>query len=348
MLLVTLVVIGHSWTMLPSGPLSDHTYSFLYAWHMPAFVMISGYLSRSMTWSRARITYAVRTLVVPYLAVECLLGLFRTYVGHEQLEDFVLHPHWPLWFLVALFLWRMTTPLVRMLPRPAAIGLAVTASVLIGWSTWEIFDVARVFGFLPFFVIGLAARPEQLELLRGRAVQVLAVVTMGGVWWATAHINTWARADWLYYNLPYAEFGDSGWTAIPTRLAVLGLGLVGGLAFLALVPRRGGWFTVMGAQSLVVYLFHGFFLKEARYLGYPAWLDGHPNLGWFTTSIAAGLLALALASPWVSRVLGWIADPFGRAKVGIDEAIGLAAVAQTPEDDVRRQLVGAGGVAARR
>ncbi|GAB2983424.1 acyltransferase family protein [Nocardioides montaniterrae] len=352
LILVTLVVIGHSWTMLPSSTLGDHVYSFLYAWHMPAFVMISGYLSRSMTWTRAKVLSAVRTLLVPYAVLECLLGLFRTYVGHESLDIELLHPSWPMWFLVALFLWRMAAPALLRMPRPAAIGLAVAASVLIGWSTWEIVDVARVCGFAPFFVVGLVARPAHLELLRSRFAPAIGLIGMVGVWWATGPIDQWARSDWLFYNLTYADFGTQGWEAVPTRLAVIALGLGGALAFLTLVPRRRGVITAMGAQSMVVYLFHGFFVKEARYLGLPDWLGGHPVLGWFALTVGFGAVGLLLASAPVARVLGWFADPFGRAKRELDRSVDLAVAAAQPvtylagtPDEVR---IGAGEMATSR
>ena len=54
MALVVLVVIGHSWTLLPlfaddagSTEVLRWTYHFLYAWHIPAFVIVTGYLSKS-------------------------------------------------------------------------------------------------------------------------------------------------------------------------------------------------------------------------------------------------------------------------------------------------------------
>jgi len=224
----------------------------------------------------------------------------------------------------------MLTPVFRAMPRPVAIGVAVAVSVLIGWSSWQIFDVARMLGFLPFFVVGLCASKRALELLRTRVAKVAAVATMGLTWWATGNIDVWARADWLYYNSTYAELDVHGWTAVPTRLAVLALGLASGLAFLALVPRRGaGWFTVMGSQTLIVYLFHGFFIESALYLGAAAPVQAHPLAAWFVMTGACVLVALALASPWVSGVLGWVADPVTRMKGRFEHTLDLASAADS-------------------
>jgi peptidoglycan/LPS O-acetylase OafA/YrhL len=53
MLLVTLVVVGHSWSLLAESFSTTWAYNFLYLWHVPAFVMVTGYLSRSFTSAAA-------------------------------------------------------------------------------------------------------------------------------------------------------------------------------------------------------------------------------------------------------------------------------------------------------
>ena len=66
---------------------TDHLYDFLYAWHVPAFVFVTGYLSRTFVYSKVRLWQLVRTVVVPYVLFECALALFRVYVGGEELEE---------------------------------------------------------------------------------------------------------------------------------------------------------------------------------------------------------------------------------------------------------------------
>ena len=110
MLLVTLVVVGHSWTLLPDVSTSSPVYIFLYSFHVPAFVLVTGYLSRSFTFTRRNLHKLVTTVVVPYLVFETLLALFRTVVGHENFGVLYLSPHWPMWYLTVLFLWRLATP----------------------------------------------------------------------------------------------------------------------------------------------------------------------------------------------------------------------------------------------
>lgn len=313
MALVLLVVVGHAWTLLPGTAFNDTAYDALYAWHVPAFVFATGYLSRSFRWERARMSQLVRTVVVPYVIFETLLALFRIYVGGETLEDLFVDPHWPMWYLAALFFWRLVTPVFTRLPGAVAIGLAVAISLLAGLYATDTFDMARVLGLLPFFVVGLAATPERLELLRSGSMKawaagVLAAIAVLSIW-----TDTWATTESLYYRAHYDELPGGDLQSIATRAVLLAVGIIGAWAFLALVPRMSGWFSRMGAWTLVVYLFHGFAIKAAEYAGYMGWAADHPVFSFLLTTALAGLLALFLARESVASRLNRVVDPVGFA-----------------------------------
>jgi fucose 4-O-acetylase-like acetyltransferase len=324
MALVLLVVVGHSWTLLPHNGLDDHLYDFLYAWHVPAFVFVTGYLSRSFTWAPGRMWQLVRTVVVPYVVFEGALALFRIYVGGERLEDLFRDPHWPMWYLSALFFWRLLTPVFIRMPAAVAIAVAVATSLVAGLYAGDTLDLARVLGLLPFFVLGLTATRDRLERLRAPWVRNAALL----VFLAIAVVTTWtdqlAQTEWLYYRSQYGELDVGDGRALLTRGVLLVIGTLGAWSFLALLPRMSGWFTRMGAATLVVYLFHGFFIKSAAYAGYMGWADDHAAISLFVTTVAAAGLALLLAWPPVARVLTHVVDPFGTAEKHVREAVRLA------------------------
>jgi fucose 4-O-acetylase-like acetyltransferase len=323
MALVLLVVVGHSWTLLPHTVLNDHLYDFLYAWHVPAFVFVTGYLSRRFTWAPRRLWQLVSTVAVPYVIFECALALFRIYVGGERLEDLFSDPHWPMWYLSALFFWRLVTPVFTRLPSAVAIGAAVAISLLAGLYAGDTLDMARILGLLPFFVLGLTATPERLERLREPWVRQAGL----GVFLVIAVVTTWtddlAQTEWFYYRSEYAELDVSDSRALATRAVLLVVGVLGACSFLALVPRLSGWFTRMGAATLVVYLFHGFAIKGAEYAGYLDWAGHHRTLSLVVTTLAAAELALLLAWRPVAGVLTHAVDPFGYAERHMRQAVDL-------------------------
>ncbi|WP_435742992.1 acyltransferase family protein [Nocardioides sp. SYSU DS0663] len=318
MALVTLVVVGHALVLLPSGDVRDHGYDFLYAWHVPAFVFVTGYLSRSFTWERHRLWQLVRTVAVPYVVFEAAIAAFRIHVGGERLEDLWADPHWPMWYLSALFFWRLLTPVFR--PMIGGVVVAVLVSLVAGLYAGDTLDLARVLGLLPFFVLGLKATPGHLELLRERWVQVCAVGVLVAIWLLTSRTDDWAATEWLYYRSRYEALDVSDGQAFLTRACLLVMGTLGAWAFLALVPRVGGWFSRMGAATLVVYLFHGFGIKAADYAGFPSWAEQHPLLA-AVLAVGGGVgLSLLLAWTPVATRLQHLVDPVGSAQTRLAHA----------------------------
>jgi fucose 4-O-acetylase-like acetyltransferase len=337
MMLVTLVVVGHSWVLLPNNAVTDHFYDFLYAWHVPAFVFVTGYLSRGFVYSKVRLWQLFRTVAVPYVLFECALALFRVYVGGEDLKNLFQDPHWPMWYLAAMFFWRLLTPIFRSMW--GGLGVAVAISLVAGLYAGNTLDMARVLGLLPFFVMGLKATPERLELLRRTPSQVAAVLVLVGIWVATTWTNAWASTEWLYYRSRYDEMGYADdLNALLTRTLVLAIGTLGAWAFFALVPRVGGWFARMGAATLVVYLFHGFVVKGAGYAGWAGWADDHAILGFGITTTGAVLLSLALAWHPVSSRLTHFVDPLGYGEKHLHHAVDLTVAKDQVQPEVQAEL----------
>jgi fucose 4-O-acetylase-like acetyltransferase len=337
MMLVTLVVIGHSWVLLPNTAAVDHTYDFLYVWHVPAFVFVTGYLSRSFVYSKVRLWQLVRTVAVPYVVFECAIALFRIYVGGEQMQDLFQDPHWPMWYLAALFFWRLLTPIFR--PMWGGLVVAVAISLVAGIYAGNTLDMARVLGLLPFFVMGLKATPERLELLRRAPAQAAAVVVFVGIWVLTTWTDSWASTEWLYYRSRYDDMGYADdMHALLTRALVLGIGTLGAWSFFALVPRVDGWFARMGAATLVVYLFHGFFVKGAGYAGWGSWADDHVAVAFVVTTLAAVLLALFLAWRPISSRLADAVDPLGYAERHVKQAVDLTVAKDQVQPEVQAEV----------
>jgi fucose 4-O-acetylase-like acetyltransferase len=309
MALVTLVVVGHSWTLLPTTTTQGWLYDFLYAWHVPAFVLVTGYLSKSFTWTSARMWSLVKTVAVPYLVFEAALAWFRYQFGGVRLQDLWTDPHWPMWYLSALFFWRLMTPVFQRLP--AKVAIAVLISLAAGLWAGDTFDMARIFGLLPFFVLGLKMHPGHWTMLRAPRARLLAVGAFVALFVLARFGHHLVDTEWLYYRSRYAILDSDPLRAATIRMVLLLVGLTGALAFFALVPKSRSWFSGLGAATLVVYLFHGFFVLGVQYAGYPDWAAAHFWTALPLTTVGAVALALVLAGPPVARRLQLAVDPIG-------------------------------------
>ncbi len=297
LILVMLVVVGHSWTLLPSDHrLDSWTYDFLYSWHIPAFVIVTGYLSRSFEWNRTRMWSLVTTVALPYVVFEGLYALYRHEVGGVDFERLWANPHWPMWYLAAMFFWRLMTPLFKNLP--GKVVLAVAISLMAGLYSSDLLDNARIFGLLPFFVLGLKMHDGHWNLLRTRRARWYGILLLLALFALARFSDNWLETEWFYYRSRYDALDPNNLRAITIRLSLLVTGLVGAFAFFAVVPRTKAWFTSLGGATLVVYLFHGFLVLSAEFAGFPGWASTHMPFAWLlTTVVALGVGVLLAWSP---------------------------------------------------
>ncbi|WEH33381.1 acyltransferase family protein [Streptomyces sp. AM 4-1-1] len=311
-LAIVLVAVAHAWEPVMDGSrITRSLYMVAYTFHMPAFVVISGYFSRTFDMTAPKVKRLVTGVAVPYIVFETVYSLFKRYAGGAPDQPISLLDPWYLtWFLIALFVWRITTPLWQALryPLPVALVIALLASV-----TPDIGDdlnLQRVLQFLPFFVLGLTLRPEHFRLVRGRAVRLWSLPVLAAAlvlaYWAAPRM----RLGWFYRSSSVQDQGASWASGLLMTLAVLGCALVLTAVFFAWVPSRPMWFTVLGAGTICGYLLHGFLVKGAVYAGVfdrYAWLAS-PG-GRIVVSAVAAMAVTLLCTPPVRRALRGVIEP---------------------------------------
>ncbi len=309
MVLVTIVVIGHMLVVSPGSRTQSWVYDFVYYFHIPAFVLVTGYLSRSFRYSRRHLLSVLTTLIVPYIIFSWLMVWWRHLAGGEALLDPIwTNPRWPMWYLIVAAMWRLVTPILKL--HWAMVPVSIGVSLLAGLTNQELFDLNRFLGFLPFFVIGLHLRPEHLALLRSARARAPALVVVALTLWLARHTDDFWSTQFLFFRADYASldatFAEGAWI----RIRLIGVAVAMTAAVLALIPQRRSFLTRMGAYSLVVYLCHGFFVRGLEYRG---WADLLPaSLPWvciaINTTVAVGI-ALFLAWRPIAERLQWVVDP---------------------------------------
>jgi fucose 4-O-acetylase-like acetyltransferase len=307
-LAILLVVIGHSLAYRMEVPAAKGLYLFIYMFHMPLFIVVTGYFSRNWTFSGGKARKVITNLGVPYLVFETAYSLYDTVVGGNGLNISLLDPYFLTWFLCALFFWRLSTPVWQQIRWPLAV--AVGFSLLSYMSDLgDTFDIHRVIGLLPFYVLGLMLRPEHFELLKRPAARLAGAFTLASGLLVAYLVMDHMTRSWLYWKDPHSELGVGNLTGTLVRLGMLVCGTVLVAAFLAIVPRHRTWFTHLGATTLYAYLLHGF---VTRLLGFTdwwdaPWLDTVPGL--IAVIIGAAAVGTFLCSKPVVRTMSWALEP---------------------------------------
>lgn len=308
-LLVVLVVIGHSW-----GPLEDRmraveaAYFILYAFHMPAFVLVCGYLSRGFIGRPDQLRKLVSGVLVPYVVFETLYAAMYTLVWGQPFEISLTQPRYLTWFLLALFFWRLTVPLWRALRYPMTVAVLLSLGAGVTDMGYDL-ALPRLLMFLPWFVLGLRLRPEHFAPLRTANARWLAVPVLlcacVASYWAAPRVN----GEWLLMQWSGEALGASTATYLLVRLALFGLAAVLMGAFLALVPRQATVYTALGAVTMYPYLLHGLLVKTVEGRGGYDVIAAGGLLAVTVLTVLAGVLAVLLSGASVRRVVRPLVEP---------------------------------------
>jgi fucose 4-O-acetylase-like acetyltransferase len=315
---ITLVVVGHAIERLTSD--SDYAYTlyiFIYAFHMPAFAMISGYFSKASPPTTRQMKKVLTDIVLPYVIMQTIWTVVQFLVeGSTSLNPTT--PHWTLWFLLALGIFRVVLPYLVLLRQPLL--WAIIASVGVGYlaNVDSTFSLSRAIGILPFFLLGWKVRQwgivdrwrlveAQTWWIRASAIAVL-VVWLGVAFLFSDTWRSFGLGSWFFYDDSYSGLGETQWWAGLVRLAIIALGILLCAAFFVLIPRRKSWMTTFGQSTMYVYLLHSFLLYPIRQSGFLK--DEHASWPYLLAMIAiAVLISIALSTPIVRRVFHWVIEP---------------------------------------
>jgi len=161
-ILISLVVIGHC-----IGPYMEQNVWLkllvigIYSFHIPMFVFLSGYFSKSANSSNYK--KLIVNLLVPYIFF-VLLWDVKEYIHSKKLIFDIVDPPFHLWYLLSLFLWKLISPLFRTIKHYFVFSVMVSLLILsaaIGQSS----ILERILSLFPFFILGtICSRSDLYEL----------------------------------------------------------------------------------------------------------------------------------------------------------------------------------------
>ncbi|WP_105035814.1 acyltransferase family protein [Cryobacterium aureum] len=323
---ITLMVIGHAiLKLIGEADVAYTLYLFIYAFHVPVFVAVSGYFAKSGPPDGRQMHRLLTDIIFPYFIFETLWTGLRWILGGKLDADKLLPDYstasWTLWFLLALLVWRIALPYLVLLRYPLTIAILISIGAGYLTNIDGTFTLARTLGLLPFFVFGWKLRQWLLT-------DTWLELSAGLIWrWRAGAIGLFALLylliglnidtlrtlqvrRFLLYDESYATFDYSEFWAGGIRLAVMVLAFALIVAFLMLIPRRTTWFTALGAATMYIYLLHTFVLYPLRESGL---LDG-PQPWWVLPGmiVLSVAISIVLSLPIVRRLARPLVEPRAR------------------------------------
>jgi fucose 4-O-acetylase-like acetyltransferase len=341
---ITLMVVGHGiLKLIHESDTAYELYLFIYAFHVPVFVAVSGYFAKSGPPGSRQLQRLLTDIVFPYVIFETIWTVLRWLLGGTFWLDYST-ASWTLWFLITLAVWRLALPYIVLLRYPLLISIVISVGAGYLTSIDSTFALSRTLGLLPFFVFGWKLRQWQVTgrwldlggrtVWRWRAGAVALFAALATV--IVLNITTLREIQirrFLLYDEAYPEFGYDQFWAGAIRLGFILLAFALVVAFLLLMPRRSTWFTSLGGATMYIYLLHSFLLYPLRETGA---LDG-PKPWWVLPGMIVLSIAIsvALSLPLVRRVFRPLVQPKARWLFRTQVATPTGTVVIPPNDPPR-------------
>lgn len=327
--LVTFVVTGH---FIASGvsriPEFAFLSNFIYSFHMPAFLFVSGYLMKRRIRER-EYGKVSKTVILPYCVSQIFIFICAALIpdgaralSAEKMTDggffSLLYPIYHLWYFIAVALGFLFCVAVNTEKRPlAALGVSAVLSIVSGfYGDAELLRLTKCLGYLPFLVLGAVIPENALMFIKNKRILKLPAILVTA---ATA-LFLWLIREKGGVTTILAMtgkfgsyFGMSAPEAALARLGFLVWGSVLSLSVMALCPRRKMFFTYIGENSVYVFVLHALIIAVMRHINY-----GSKFIYGLTEPLLQTLFVLSsfavsalLASKPVRAAFKWLADPYG-------------------------------------
>lgn len=168
-ILTALVVMGHALQAhLESGNrLLFTTYAFTQIFRIPLFIFISGFFTKDITWVKYK--KSLVSLVVMYFIFQFIYSFNSIVENSFNFISFLIEPAGPMWYIMALILWRGFFSLKPNFKYEFLIvfSLSFIASMVIGFKITTIMhESIRVVSFFPYFVLGYYCTPQLINKIR--------------------------------------------------------------------------------------------------------------------------------------------------------------------------------------
>ena len=261
--LIFCVIMGHLGNRFASK--SDMIASaqlWIYLFHMPAFVYVSGLFSKrsidGAKWEKAA-AYLFLYLFMELLPIAkgILLG------GVDSLSVDFLHENGVAWYALGMMEWFIIAILVRRVHPAYVLTISLCLSLAAGYLSQigAFLSLKRGIVFFPIFYLGYLTDVKKLtQWSRKLPVRIVAVVLL-----LVSLAACFAFLDTLSpWRLLFRAKSD--YSAIQTAISVrwgwlwrilfylISMALTG--ALIAVMPSKKFFFSILGAKTLPIYVFH--------------------------------------------------------------------------------------------
>lgn len=304
--LILLVVLGHCIGHDSSFRLNMTGYNYIYLFHMPMFVFMSGYFTRlgndKKFWNR------ILSFVYIYVFWQVAKSL---YLGRSFVE-MVVKPSPMMWYLLSLIVWCVVYWLSQKISSKITskflVGLCLVAALIAGFipQVGAPFALSRTLVFAPFFFLGVSLQKVNFMEVCNRVPYWIAIALLVTVF-AFLYILNINIAFIVRGVMPYPEsmpiIGFVG------RALYYNVAIIMSIALIRMVlPNK--YMTIVGRDTMKYYIFHGVILMFMYQMPIP-WSFVYGVFYWMLISVALFFFNKLRVSDYILNPIGNVVNALG-------------------------------------
>lgn len=255
-LLIFLVVFNHiiAFNLVKVDTVVRYVWYAITIFHMPAFIFVSGYLSKKPQNALKNF----KNLLIPYILGYSLTWYSQIWLGRSVDYEILRPTGTVMWYILALFIYRLTIEALGKIRFivPISILIALWAGTRPEFTTF--LSASRIVVFFPFFVAGYLWKSEYITAVRKFKGKWVLVPISGVLLWAIPNymITNGMGIAIFRGNHGYKLCGLTDPEGIVLRLLMYLVSFILIYTLLALLPDIKLPLTYVGRHTMGIYFFH--------------------------------------------------------------------------------------------
>lgn len=326
-LLIFLVVLGHLMEIYKDD--YKETFVFIYGFHMPLFIMISGYLAKRMRLSK------IVNMILLYFVFQTFFNWVLYLTGdYEHLQFTYGEPHFHLWYIISLGVWYGIAYIINHCKLTHAgkwivFILLFTIGFISRWYTDDVENMVSVYyenfssytlsfqrtlSFMPFFFAGFFLTTDHMKKIYNSLTNIKILMTLLFVtlfvtflYLQDSHgIESLFRGS---YGKDRILEDDQGFFVYVLKTSFHYI-LAFWLSYLMMnmITDKESVMTKWGDRSLPIFLFHPIFvfiIRQTEYMDH--WSSDTKFVGFFIMAII--VTSILRSYPFV-RMTSFMCNPY--------------------------------------
>ena len=254
--LIFLVVFNHiiAFNLVKVDTVVRYVWYAITIFHMPAFIFVSGYLSKKPQNALKNF----KNLLIPYILGYTLTWYSQIWLGRSVDYEILRPTGTVMWYILALFIYRLTIEALGKIRFivPISIAIALWAGTRPEFTTF--LSASRIVVFFPFFVAGYLWKSEYITAVRKfKGKWVLIPISAVLLWAIPNYMITNDMGIAIFRgNHGYKLCGLTDPEGIILRLLMYLVSFILIYTLLALLPDIKLPLTYVGRHTMGIYFFH--------------------------------------------------------------------------------------------